>query len=76
MAYRSERDTMGEVRVEESRYWGAQSQRSLNNFKIGDEVLPREMVRALGILKKAAAETNRKLGILSEELYGPIVTRL
>ena len=66
MAYRTERDTMGEVRVEESRYWGAQSQRSFNNFRIGDEVMPREMVRALGILKKAAVETNRKLGLLPE----------
>lgn len=74
MAYRTERDTMGEVRVEESRYWGAQSQRSFNNFRIGDEVMPREMVRALGILKKAAAETNRTLGILPEELYGPIIS--
>jgi fumarate hydratase class II len=74
MAYRTERDTMGEVRVEESRYWGAQSQRSFNNFRIGDEVMPREMVRALGVLKKAAAETNRELGILPEELYGPIIS--
>ncbi len=74
MAYRTERDTMGEVRVEESRYWGAQSQRSFNNFRIGDEVMPREMVHALGVLKKAAAETNRKLGILPEELYSPIIS--
>lgn len=63
---------MGEVRVDSSRYWGAQTQRSLMNFVIGDEVLPREMVWALGILKKAAASVNHEMGFLSEEIYSAI----
>ncbi len=67
MDYRIETDTMGEVKVEASRYWGAQTQRSLQNFKIGGDRFPREMIRALGILKKGAALTNLKLGKLSEE---------
>ncbi|MBX7056731.1 MAG: class II fumarate hydratase [Leptospirales bacterium] len=62
--YRIEKDTMGEVQVPADRYWGAQTQRSLMNFKIGHDHFPREMVRALGVLKKAAAQTNKELGIL------------
>lgn len=61
MSYRIEKDTMGEIKVESSRYWGAQTQRSLENFKIGNDHFPREMIRALGILKKAAALTNLEL---------------
>lgn len=67
MEYRIETDTMGEVKVESSRYWGAQTQRSIQNFKIGEDRFKREMIRALGILKKGAAEANLKLGKLSEE---------
>jgi fumarate hydratase, class II len=67
MEYRIETDTMGEVRVEASRYWGAQTQRSLQNFKIGTDRFPREVIRGLGILKKAAAITNFKLGKLPED---------
>lgn len=54
MGYRIETDTMGEVQVEESRYWGAQTQRSLQNFPIGQErfKMPRSIIRAMGILKK------------------------
>ena len=64
MTYRIERDTMGEMQVPSDRYYGAQTARSLQNFKIGGDRFPREMIRALGILKKAAALTNQDLGLL------------
>ena len=67
MDYRIERDTMGELQVPADRYYGAQTARSLMNFKIGTERMPRELIRAIGILKKAAAMTNRELGTLSAE---------
>ena len=67
MEYRIERDTMGEIQVPVDRYYGAQTARSLMNFKIGTERMPRELIRALGILKKAAALTNAELGTLSRE---------
>ena len=67
MTYRIERDTMGEMQVPSDRYYGAQTARSLENFKIGGDRFPREMIRALGILKKAAALTNRELGLLTDE---------
>jgi fumarate hydratase class II len=69
MSYRIEKDTMGEVQVEESRYWGAQTQRSLQNFPIGTERfrMPRSIIRALGILKKAAALANAELGELERD---------
>jgi fumarate hydratase class II len=66
--WREERDTMGVVRVPQDRYWGAQTQRSLENFKIGGERMPIQLIRALGIVKLAAAATNAKLGKLSPEL--------
>ena len=53
---RIESDSMGEIEVAADRYWGAQTERSLLHFNIGDDVMPREMIRALGILKKAAAD--------------------
>lgn len=62
--YRIEKDTMGEVKVPADAFWGAQTQRSLGNFKIGGDRFPREMIKALGILKKSAAITNAKLGLL------------
>ncbi|MFY7993518.1 MAG: class II fumarate hydratase [Bacteriovoracaceae bacterium] len=65
--YRIEKDTMGEVKVESTRYWGAQTQRSIQNFKISDDRFTRPMIRALGILKKGAAAANLRLGKLSEE---------
>ena len=65
--HRTEKDTMGEIQVPADRYWGAQTQRSLQNFKIGHDHFPREMIRALGILKKAAALTNVELGLLPED---------
>ncbi len=62
---RVETDSMGEVEVRADRYWGAQTERSLHHFDIGDDRMPREMIRALGVLKKAAALVNRDLGKLA-----------
>lgn len=67
MNYRIEHDTMGEVRVPAEVYWGAQTQRSKENFKIGGHLMPIELIRAYAILKKAAALTNAELGVLSQE---------
>jgi fumarate hydratase class II len=68
MSYRTEHDTMGEVRVPADRYWGAQTERSRNNFKIGPEAsMPREIIYAFAYLKKAAAQANADLGVLSTE---------
>ena len=67
MSYRIERDTMGEMQVPSDRYYGAQTARSLHNFKIGGDRFPREMIRALGVLKKAAAMANRELRLLTHE---------
>jgi fumarate hydratase, class II len=64
MEFRKETDSMGEIQVPTDKYYGAQTARSLMNFKIGGERFPRELIRALGILKKAAALTNKELGIL------------
>jgi fumarate hydratase class II len=66
--FRIEHDTMGEVKVPAERYWGAQTERSRNNFKIGPEgSMPVEIIRAFGVLKKCAALANHQLGVLSEE---------
>ncbi len=67
MAFRIEKDTMGEVQVPAEKYWGAQTQRSIQNFKIGGQTMPIEIIKAFAILKKAAALTNAELGILSHE---------
>jgi len=61
MEYRIERDSMGEMQVPADRYWAAQTQRSFQNFKIGGELMPREITHAFGILKKAAAMANHRL---------------
>ena len=61
MKYRIERDSMGEMQVPADCYWGAQTQRSLQNFKIGGDVMPREITHAFGILKKAAAIANHRI---------------
>src|SRR5687768_2850911 len=66
-ATRVEKDSMGEIAVAGDRYWGAQTERSLHHFDIGFDVMPREMIRALGVLKKAAALVNQDLGKLPEE---------
>lgn len=59
--YRIEKDTMGDVKVPSDKLWGAQTQRSTENFKIGGDRFPRELIKALGILKKCAAMTNNQL---------------
>ena len=68
MSFRIEHDTMGEMQVPSDRYYGCQTARSIVNFKIGGERMPREMIRALGILKKAAALTNKDMGLLDPAL--------
>jgi fumarate hydratase, class II len=67
MDYRIEYDTLGEVQVPADKLWGAQTQRSLQNFKIGGHRMPREVIYALAIAKKAAALTNAELGVLPED---------
>src|SRR5947208_17093097 len=64
---RIESDSMGETEVQADKYWGAQTERSLLHFNIGYDIMPREMIRALGVLKKAAALVNEDLGTLSPE---------
>ncbi len=75
MEYRIERDTMGEVRVPADRYWGAQTQRSLEHFRIGAWRfrMPLEVIRAYGMLKKAAARANLELGELPQEIAQAIL---
>lgn len=70
---RVETDTMGEVEVPMNKYWGAQTQRSLENFKIGTERMPLPLVRALGVQKKAAALANMELGALDKKVGEAIV---
>src|SRR6185312_5936276 len=64
---RVESDSMGEIDVPANVYWGAQTQRSLHHFAIGNDVMPKELIRAFAILKKAAAMTNNELGLLPED---------
>ncbi len=73
MGTRTETDSMGSVEVPTSAYWGAQTQRSLVHFNIGFDVMPREVIRALGILKKAAAIVNNDLGKLADDKLKLIV---
>ena len=68
MDYRTEKDSMGSVKVPNNRYYGAQTQRSLNNFKIGSENFPREFIRAYGIVKKAALEVNTSAGLIDKKI--------
>ena len=70
---RSETDTFGAIDVPANRYWGAQTQRSIENFRIGTEKMPLPLVHALGLVKRATAETNLALGILDAERAGKIV---
>ncbi len=67
MEFRIERDSIGEIQVPIDKYWAAQTQRSLENFKIGNQTMPVEIIRAFAVLKKCAAMTNCELGVLSEE---------
>ncbi|HEY2051005.1 MAG TPA: class II fumarate hydratase [Caulobacteraceae bacterium] len=72
-ATRTETDTFGPIEVPADKYWGAQTQRSLQNFKIGWEKQPKAVVRALGVVKRAAAEVNMALGVLAPAKGDPIV---
>lgn len=75
MEYRIEKDTLGEVKVPADKYWGAQTQRSKENFKIGEAgSMPVEIIKAFAVLKKAAAQTNNELGILDNEKMALIAT--
>ena len=65
--FRVEQDSMGQIEVPSDRYWGAQTQRSVQNFKIGGERFPREMIWALGIVKQSVAEVNQDLGLLTPD---------
>ncbi|MFQ6615845.1 MAG: lyase family protein, partial [Fidelibacterota bacterium] len=68
MDFRVETDTMGEMKVPSHKYWGAQTQRSLENFRIGREHFPREFIRAYGLIKQVAAQVNAELGILDKKV--------
>lgn len=70
---RIETDSMGEIEVPADRYWGAQTQRSLHHFNIGKDIIPAEVIRAFGILKKSAALTNNELGKLPKEKMDLVV---
>ena len=70
---RTETDTFGAIEVDASKYWGAQAQRSLQNFKIGWEKQPQPVIRALGIVKRAAAEANMGLGKMDPKLGEAII---
>jgi fumarate hydratase, class II len=70
---RTETDTFGPIEVDASKYWGAQAQRSLQNFKIGWEKQPASIIRALGIIKRAAAETNTQLSGLDKNIAAAII---
>lgn len=72
-ATRTESDTMGQIEVPNDRYWGAQTQRSLKYFAIGEDRMPPVLIRAFGILKRAAAEVNRDLGLLKPEIAELVV---
>jgi len=67
MNYRIEKDTMGDIKVPSDKYWGAQTERSFENFKIGGQKMPIEVIYAFAILKKAAALTNLECGVLSKD---------
>ena len=62
--FRIEKDSLGDVRVPAERYWGAQTERSRQNFPIGHELMPREVILALALIKKAAARANQAIGVL------------
>jgi len=73
MSTRTETDTFGPIEVASDKYWGAQAERSLGNFKIGEEKMPKPLIRALGIVKRAAAEANMELGRLDAKLGEAII---
>lgn len=71
--YRIETDSIGEVKIESQYYWGAQTQRSINNFKIAEQKMPRELILALAILKRSAAKVNAQLGGLDQKIANAII---
>ncbi len=71
--FRTDYDTLGPVKIPVGKYWGPQTQRAIENFPIGEEKMPREVIHAFAILKKAAAIVNHELGVLPEDLMKPIV---
>ncbi len=71
--YRTEHDSLGPVHVPAAKYWGAQTQRSIDNFRIGTEKMPPEVIHAFALLKKAAAIVNNKMGLLDDKLTYPII---
>ena len=73
MSKRIEKDTFGKIEVNSSKYWGAQSQRSLKNFDIGWEIQPKSIIRALGVIKAAAAEGNMDYGLLDKNIGKKII---
>src|SRR5215471_6369582 len=73
MANRTERDSLGEVAVPADKLWGPQTQRSLEHFSIGDDLIPRELIDAYAILKRAAATANHKGGRLTDQQHDLIV---
>jgi len=73
MQYRIEKDSLGNVEVPMDKYWGAQTQRSLENFKIGEILMPTEIIEAMAIVKKAATLSNHELNVLSKEKTDIIV---
>ena len=72
MDYRIEHDSIGEIRVPKDKYWAAQTERSHENFLIGTEKMPEEIIRAFAILKYGAAETNKNLNLIDEKKAGAI----
>ena len=73
MSKRTEKDSIGNIEVDSSKYWGAQTQRSLQNFDIGYEKMPWEIIESFAVLKMAAAETNYELGVLDKKKMEVIV---
>ena len=73
MSFRTESDSMGEIKVPSDKYYGAQTARSLENFKIGDEKMPPEIIRALGLIKKTAVLVNSELGLIAKDKRDMIV---
>ncbi len=74
MKQRTEKDTLGEISVPDERYWGAQTQRSLENFPIGEQTMPKELIKAFGFLKKACAEVNAQRGALDKNKADAIMS--
>ena len=73
MSFRIEKDTLGEIQVPSSKYWGAQTQRSIENFKIGSQTFPIDFIKAYALVKLVSAEINNELGILDESISSLII---